>query len=115
MITALTKRDKQSWEALMAVMSASRHPHPPQDLVDYLNRMLFPSIQPQAVCDKKGLFINTFMGYPSSVLDVRVLKNSRIYKEASFSPLKYFIVADGGYPCIERPVAIITPHRVASC
>ncbi|KAJ8249269.1 hypothetical protein GJAV_G00232990 [Gymnothorax javanicus] len=72
--------------------------------------MLLPAIQPQAVCDERGLFISTFMGYPSSVHNVRVLKNSRIFKEALFSPLKYIIVADGGYPCIERPVAI-TPHR----
>ncbi|XP_041810051.1 protein ALP1-like [Chelmon rostratus] len=78
---------------------------------DYLNRKLFPSIQLQAVCDGKGLFINTFVGYPGSVHDTRVLKNSRIYSEALYPPAGYFIVGDGGYPCIDRPVAIITPYR----
>ncbi len=51
---------------------------------DYLNRKLFPSIQPQAVCDGRGHFISTFVGYPGSVHDTRVLKNSRIYKQALY-------------------------------
>lgn len=53
---------------------------------DYLNRKLFPSIQLQAVCDGKGLFINTFVGYPGSVHDTRVLKNSRLYRVALYPP-----------------------------
>ncbi|XP_054473334.1 putative nuclease HARBI1 [Anoplopoma fimbria] len=76
---------------------------------DYLNRKLFPSIQLQAVCDGKGPFINTFVGYPGSVNDTRVLKNSKIYKEALYPPSGFFILGDGGYPCMARPVAIITP------
>ena len=59
---------------------------PGPDGQDYVNRRLFPSIQLQAVCDGKGLFINTFVGYPGSVHDTRVLKNSRIYKEALYPP-----------------------------
>uniref|UniRef100_UPI0037E89879 uncharacterized protein n=1 Tax=Semicossyphus pulcher TaxID=241346 RepID=UPI0037E89879 len=78
---------------------------------DYLNRKLFPSIQLQAVCDGKGLFINTYVGFPGSVYDTRVLKSSRIYREALYPPPGYFIVGDGGYPCTETPVAIITPYR----
>ncbi|KAJ4940401.1 hypothetical protein JOQ06_026704, partial [Pogonophryne albipinna] len=53
---------------------------------DYLNRKLFPSIQLQAVCDGKGFFLNTFVGYPGSVHDTRVLKNSAIYKQALILP-----------------------------
>ncbi|KAL7381832.1 hypothetical protein ABVT39_012045 [Epinephelus coioides] len=53
---------------------------------DYLNRKLFPSIQLQAVCDGKGFFINTFVGYPGSVHDTRVLKNSRLYTAALYPP-----------------------------
>ncbi|KAJ8364340.1 hypothetical protein SKAU_G00131710 [Synaphobranchus kaupii] len=65
----------------------------------------------QAVCDGKGRFLNTFVGYPGSVHGTKVLKNSRIYKEALYPPPGYFIVGDGGYPCIDHPMAIITPYR----
>ncbi|XP_034078537.1 protein ALP1-like [Gymnodraco acuticeps] len=78
---------------------------------DYLNRKLFPSIQLQAVCDGKGFFLNTFVGYPGSVHDTRVLKNSAIYKQALYPPSGFFLLGDGGYPCIEGPVALITPYR----
>jgi len=78
---------------------------------DYVNRKLFPSIQLQAICDGKGKFLNIFAGYPGSVHDTRVLKNSRIFKEALYPPAGYFLVSDGGYPCITQPVAIITPYR----
>ncbi|KAL7383029.1 hypothetical protein ABVT39_003613 [Epinephelus coioides] len=77
---------------------------------DYLNRKLFPSIQLQAVYDGKGVFISTFVGYPGSVHNTRVLKNSRLYTAALYPPPGYFIVGDGGYPCIEQPVATITPY-----
>ncbi|KAJ4946082.1 hypothetical protein JOQ06_023757 [Pogonophryne albipinna] len=74
---------------------------------DYLNRKLFPPIQLQAVCDGKGFFV----GYPGSVHDTRVLKNSAIYKQALYPPSGFFLLGDGGYPCMEVPVAIITPYR----
>ncbi|KAJ4922872.1 hypothetical protein JOQ06_021334 [Pogonophryne albipinna] len=69
-----------------------------------------PSIL-QAVCDGKGFFLNTFVGYPGSVHDTRVLKNSAIYKEALYPPSGFFLLGDGGYPCIEGPEALITPYR----
>ncbi|XP_062393448.1 putative nuclease HARBI1 [Sardina pilchardus] len=78
---------------------------------DYLNRKLFPSMQMQAVCDGRGKFLNIFVGYPGSVHDTRVLRNSRIYREALYPPPGYYIVGDGGYPCISHPIAIITPYR----
>ena len=56
-----------------------------------MNRKLFPSVQLQAVCDAKGKFLNT--------------------RDALYPPQGYFIVGDGGYPCISHPVAIITPYR----
>ncbi len=78
---------------------------------DYINRKLFPSIQMQAVCDGKGRFLNVFVGYPGSVHDTRVLRNSKMYKDALYPPQGYFLLGDGGYPCIIHPVAIITPYR----
>ncbi|KAJ4946113.1 hypothetical protein JOQ06_023788 [Pogonophryne albipinna] len=62
------------------------------------------------VCDGKGFFLNT-SGYPGSVHDTRVLKNSAIYKQALYPPSGFFLLGDGGYPCMEVPVALITPYR----
>lgn len=78
---------------------------------DYTNRKLFHSVQLQAVCDSGGRFLDTFTGYPGSVHDTRVLKNSPIYTGQLYPPAGYFIVGDGGYPCIEQPICLMTPYR----
>ncbi len=44
--------------------------------LDYINNKLFLAIQLQAVCDWKGQFLLTFVGYPEPVHDTHVLKNS---------------------------------------
>ncbi|XP_022081680.1 putative nuclease HARBI1 [Acanthaster planci] len=46
---------------------------------DYLNRKFFHSINMQAVCDHRGVFLDVFAGYPGSVRDSRVLKCSPLY------------------------------------
>ncbi|TWW62777.1 hypothetical protein D4764_04G0014240 [Takifugu flavidus] len=77
----------------------------------YFNRKLFYSIQLQAVCDHQGLFIDIFTGYPGSVHDARVLGNSPLYVQGLYPPEGYCIVGDGGYPCMSRPIALVTPYR----
>ncbi|XP_070835621.1 uncharacterized protein [Chaetodon trifascialis] len=85
---------------------------PGPDGQDYYNRKLFPSIQLQAVCDGRAKFLNTFVGYPGSVHDKSIKEQwYSMFKSALYPPQGYFIVGDGGYPCISHPVAIITPYR----
>ncbi|KAI2645094.1 hypothetical protein H4Q32_024121 [Labeo rohita] len=45
----------------------------------YYNRKLFHSIQLQAITDHRGKFLHIFVGYPGSVHDARVLRNSPVY------------------------------------
>ncbi|XP_018934436.2 putative nuclease HARBI1 [Cyprinus carpio] len=78
---------------------------------DYKNRKLFPSVVLQAVCDHQGRFIDIFVGYPGSVHDARILKNSPIYTRGTYPPPGYFLLADGGYPCLQEPLALITPYK----
>uniref|UniRef100_A0A8C1UT45 DDE Tnp4 domain-containing protein n=1 Tax=Cyprinus carpio TaxID=7962 RepID=A0A8C1UT45_CYPCA len=78
---------------------------------DYKNRKLFPSVVLQAVCDHQGRFIDIFVGYPGSVHDARILKNSPIYTRGTYPPPGYFLLADGGYPCLQEPLALITPCK----
>ncbi|KAK7880178.1 hypothetical protein WMY93_033160 [Mugilogobius chulae] len=79
---------------------------------DYFNYKQFYSIHMQAICDFSGQFLNIFIGFPGSVHDTRVLKNSPVYVHAQYPPAGYFLLGDGGYPCIQWPIAIITPYKL---
>ena len=48
---------------------------------DYYNRKGFYSIIMQAVVDFRGLFLDTYIGWPSKVHDARVFSNSSIYRK----------------------------------
>lgn len=78
---------------------------------DYFCRKHFYSIQLQAVCDHRGVFIDIFAGYPGSVHDTRVLRNSPIYKHALYPPRGYALLGDSGYPNMDNPITLITPYR----
>ncbi|CAI5641399.1 unnamed protein product [Oreochromis niloticus] len=77
----------------------------------YRNRKLFPSIILQAVCDHRGCFIDTYVGWPGSVHDSRVLRHSPLYSQSVYPTPGHFILADGGYPCLQRPLPLITPYK----
>ncbi|XP_070398077.1 putative nuclease HARBI1 [Nothobranchius furzeri] len=77
----------------------------------YRNRKLFPSIILQAVCDHQGRFIDTYVGWPGSVHDSRVLRHSPLYRQSAYPPPGHFILADGGYPCLQHPLPLITPYK----
>lgn len=57
----------------------------------YRNRKLFPSIILQAVCDHQGRFIDTYVGWPGSVHDSRVLRYSPLYRSSLYPPPGHFI------------------------
>ncbi|KAM6992375.1 uncharacterized protein LKV04_008427 [Tautogolabrus adspersus] len=84
-------------------------PHGPH-AADYRNRKLFHSVQLQGICDSTGKFLDIFVGYPGSVHDTRVLRNSPVFVRGCYPPAGYFIVGDGGYPCLNAPVTLITPY-----
>jgi hypothetical protein len=54
---------------------------PGEDPESYINRKKYFSVQLQAVVNEKGKFIDVFIGYPGSVHDARVFRNSPIYAE----------------------------------
>ncbi|XP_038132030.1 protein ALP1-like [Cyprinodon tularosa] len=65
----------------------------------------------QAVCDHQGRFIDTYVGWPGSVHDSRVLRHSPLYRQSVYPPPGYFLVADGGYPCLQHPPPLIAPYK----
>ncbi|KAF4116949.1 hypothetical protein G5714_001502 [Onychostoma macrolepis] len=58
----------------------------------YYNRKLHPSIILQAVRDHNAMFLDIFVGFPGSVHDSRVLKNSHVYVSRSYPPPGLFIL-----------------------
>lgn len=43
--------------------------------------------------------------------DSRVLKNSPVYLSRSYPPPGFFILGDGGYPCLKEPICFITAFK----
>ncbi|XP_071377531.1 putative nuclease HARBI1 [Centroberyx affinis] len=84
---------------------------PAEDASCYYNRKLFASIQLQAICDHRGKFIDICCGFPGSVHDARVLKNSPVYSQQLYPPEGRCILGDGGYPCLTAPIRLMTPYR----
>jgi hypothetical protein len=82
----------------------------------YINRKCFYGITLQAITNSELKFINCFVGYPSSVSDVRIFKNSPIYQKMQSSFLEFFdpgqyIIGDKAYPCVKF---CIPPYIVRS-
>ncbi|KAL0150458.1 hypothetical protein M9458_054275 [Cirrhinus mrigala] len=77
----------------------------------YYNRKLFHSIQLQAITDHHGKFFDVFVGYPGSVHDSRVLRNSPVYAGSLYPPPGKCILGNGGYPCLSAPICLITLYR----
>ena len=76
---------------------------PANDMDSYLNRLNYYSIVLQGVCASEMIFTNCFTGYPGSVHDARVLRNSTLALEAAthqndMFPLQIFIIGDSAYP-----------------
>uniref|UniRef100_A0A9J7Y9A5 DDE Tnp4 domain-containing protein n=1 Tax=Cyprinus carpio carpio TaxID=630221 RepID=A0A9J7Y9A5_CYPCA len=67
---------------------------PASDVQCYFNRKLFNSVQLQAITDHQGKFLDIFVGYPGSVHDARVLKNSPVYTGRLFPPAGKCILGD---------------------
>lgn len=77
----------------------------------YINRKMFPSLVLQGMVDAQGRFIDIYVGNVGSVHDALVLRRSPAYRQALYPPQGYFLLGDGGYPCLQNPIAILTPHR----
>ncbi|XP_062421496.1 putative nuclease HARBI1 [Pungitius pungitius] len=84
---------------------------PPAELICYINRKLFPSVLLQDICDANGRLLEVYIGETGSVHDALMQRRSLMYQEALYPPPGYFMLGDGGYPCLQHPVAIMTLYR----
>ncbi|CAN7984082.1 unnamed protein product [Ixodes hexagonus] len=76
----------------------------------YCRKRASYSIQMQAVCDHGGVFLDVFAGYPGSVHGSEVLRNSPLFVGALYPPQGLTLLGDLVYPCINTPIAIVTPY-----
>ncbi|XP_067047663.1 putative nuclease HARBI1 [Acropora muricata] len=75
----------------------------------YVNRKKFHSLVTQIVCDDNMIFRDILVGWPGSVHDARVLRNSSLSATAATKfPGNTHLLGDGGYPLKSW---LITPFR----
>lgn len=71
----------------------------------YINRKNNFAITLQAVCDAEMRFTDCFAGYASSVNDMRIFRNSDLWREVHnnyhyFFPMQEYIIGDKAYPVL---------------
>ncbi|XP_067056494.1 putative nuclease HARBI1 [Acropora muricata] len=79
---------------------------------NYVNRKGWHSVNLQAVCNHDLKFINCYAGWPGSVHDARVLRNSPLFRDATADPNLLFpgnrhILGDSAYPLADW---LLTPY-----
>lgn len=62
----------------------------------------------QAVCDNRRRILDLFIGYPGSVHDSRVFRNSPLGNNLEEKCRRYHLLADSGYPLKAN---ILTPYK----
>ena len=80
---------------------------------NYVNQKGWHSVNLQTVCSKDLYFIDCYAGWPGSVHDARVLKNSPLFSDASedsnhLFPNNRHILGDSAYPLYDW---LLTPYR----
>ncbi|KAK4322217.1 hypothetical protein Pmani_007015 [Petrolisthes manimaculis] len=85
-------------------------PGPSDHRAAYINRKGFPSIQMQAVCDDNLRFLDVIAGWPGSVHDARVFRNSPLYEllEAGNVNDDHHLLGDSAYALTQY---IMVPFR----
>lgn len=60
------------------------------------------------MCDRTKKFRDVFIGFPGSVHDARVFRNSPLYQTLSEKCGEKFIIGDSAYPCLRN---LLTPYK----
>ena len=81
---------------------------PEEDPDSYRGRNKFYSIHIQAVCDRNCKILDVLIGYPGSVHDSRVFRNSTLSQTLAEKCGQYHILGDSGYPLMPN---LLTPFR----
>lgn len=76
---------------------------------DYFNRKDYHSVVLQGVCNEKLTFLDVCMGFPGSVHDARIFRNSSLHTKLNeFCSGEEYILGDSAYPLL---TTLLTPYR----
>jgi hypothetical protein len=83
---------------------------PKENAESYVTRKCNFAITLQAVCDSTLKYVDIFVGYPGSVSDTRIFRNSDLYVNVQtnknlYFPENTFIIGDKAYPSLSWCVA----------
>ena len=86
---------------ILTCISSTNTPLDRQDT--YANRLKYHSMLLQVICDADMFFLDCYTGWPGSVHDTRVFRNSPVYLAATANPAATFphnstILGDSAYP-----------------
>ncbi|XP_018400736.1 PREDICTED: putative nuclease HARBI1, partial [Cyphomyrmex costatus] len=79
-----------------------------EDADSYINRKQYISLHIQATVNHKLKFLNVFIGYPGSVHDARVFKNSSLFNDLREICGDSYYLGDSAYPCL---LQVIVPYK----
>ncbi|VDH99362.1 Hypothetical predicted protein [Mytilus galloprovincialis] len=103
-------REKRGFPGIVGCIDGTHiHIKPPTEHPQsYVNRKSFHSVILQAVCLQDMKISNCFAGFPGSVHDSRVLRQSDLWDEANMACGQNHILGDGAYPI---KTWLMTPYR----
>ncbi|XP_063405555.1 putative nuclease HARBI1 [Mytilus trossulus] len=103
-------REKRGFPGIVGCIDGTHiHIKPPTEHPQsYVNRKSFHSVILQAVCLQDMKISNYFAGFPGSVHDSRVLRQSDLWDEANMACGQNHILGDGAYPI---KTWLMTPYR----
>ena len=74
----------------------------------FINRKGFPSMILQVICDSNLQFIDIYTGWPGSVHDARVFRNSPVCNKIDNLPDDFHVLGDSAYPLKKH---VLVPYR----
>lgn len=74
----------------------------------YICRKGFPALHAQVVCDNNLKILDITTGYPGSVHDARVFRNSSVYQYLQQLPPNFHLLGDSAYPLESF---VMTPYK----
>ncbi|XP_032688009.1 protein ALP1-like [Odontomachus brunneus] len=104
-------RAKNGYPRIIGAIDGShiRIDKPIEDPESYINRKQYFSLHLQGTVNHKMKFIDVFIGYPGSVHDARVFKNSSLRNDLhELCADNYVLLGDSAYPCLKE---LIVPYK----
>lgn len=110
-VTAAFYENTKGFPGIIGAIDGShiRIDRPAEDPDSYINRKQYFSIHLQGTVNHEMKFLDVFIGYPRSVHDARVFRNSPLYHDLrELCTNSYHLLGDSAYPCLK---GLLVPYR----